>query len=97
MSQTIPNKIVRYRHRITRARRENRPDERGGGILADEMGMGKSLSMLALVTKTLKDGNDWVRHQRETAESPNAPKPSRSTLVVVSSARTCISRESDEA
>ncbi|OAQ70971.2 helicase [Pochonia chlamydosporia 170] len=75
-----------YRHRITRARRENRPDERGGGILADEMGMGKSLSMLALVTKTLKDGNDWVRHQMETAGSPNTPKPSRSTLVVVSSA-----------
>jgi hypothetical protein len=64
------------------------PDERGGGILADEMGMGKSLSILALVMKTLDDGQEWAQQQNEGVEGKKAPKYSRSTLVVVSSART---------
>ncbi|KAI1422037.1 SNF2 family N-terminal domain-containing protein [Xylaria sp. FL1777] len=74
-----------YRHRITKAKRVIQPDERGGGILADEMGMGKSLSILALITKTLDDGQEWAQQQNDSAEG-KAPKYSRSTLVVVSSA-----------
>lgn len=75
-----------YRHRITKAKRVIQPDERGGGILADEMGMGKSLSILALITKTLNDGQEWAQQQNASAEGKKAPKYSRSTLVVVSSA-----------
>ncbi|RYP37143.1 hypothetical protein DL767_003097 [Monosporascus sp. MG133] len=76
-----------YRHRITKAKRVIQPDERGGGILADEMGMGKSLSILALITKTLNNGREWAQQQNDSAEGKKAPKYSCSTLVVVSSAR----------
>lgn len=34
--------------------------ETGGGILADEMGMGKSLSILSLLARTLGSARDWV-------------------------------------
>ncbi|KAI1488686.1 SNF2 family N-terminal domain-containing protein [Biscogniauxia mediterranea] len=75
-----------YRHRITKAKRVIQPDERGGGILADEMGMGKSLSILALITKTLDDGQEWAQQQNDSVKGKKAPKYTRSTLVVVSSA-----------
>ncbi|CZR69567.1 related to helicase-like transcription factor protein [Phialocephala subalpina] len=75
-----------YRHRITKAKRVIQPDEGGGGILADEMGMGKSLSILALITKTLDEGQEWAQQQSDSAEGKKAPKYSRSTLVVVPSA-----------
>jgi SWI/SNF-related matrix-associated actin-dependent regulator of chromatin subfamily A3 len=51
------------------------------------MGMGKSLSILALITKTLDDGKEWAQQQNDSAEG-KALKHSRSTLVVVPSART---------
>ncbi|RYP44409.1 hypothetical protein DL768_009111 [Monosporascus sp. mg162] len=82
----------KYRHRITKAKRVIRPDERGGGILADEMGMGKSLSILALITKTLSNGREWAQRQNDSAEGKKAPKYSCSTLVVVSSAPHIIRR-----
>jgi hypothetical protein len=52
------------------------------------MGMGKSLSILALVTHTLDAADKWVHQQLEdTTEEDNAKhKPSRATLVVVPSA-----------
>jgi hypothetical protein len=81
---------IRYRHRITKARakQDTQPDERGGGILADEMGMGKSLSILALIAKTLDDGNEWAQQQKDGAEDKEVIKYSRATLVVVPSLRT---------
>ncbi|KAK4194237.1 putative DNA repair protein RAD5B [Triangularia verruculosa] len=85
----LPLKIngiqMQYRHRITKARAKQgtQPDERGGGILADEMGMGKSLSILALIAKTLDDSNDWAQQQNDSTEDKEALKHSRSTLVVV--------------
>jgi SWI/SNF-related matrix-associated actin-dependent regulator of chromatin subfamily A3 len=50
--------------------------------------MGKSLSILALITKTLDNGQEWAQQQNNSAEGKKAPKYSRSTLVVVPSART---------
>jgi len=77
-----------YRHVVTRAKSRIQPPETGGGILADEMGMGKSLSILALITKTLESSYDWISTQN--TESPDdshaQPKRSRATLVVVPSA-----------
>lgn len=52
------------------------------------MGMGKSLSILALIAKTLDDGNEWAQQQTDSTEDKEALKHSRSTLVVVPSART---------
>ena len=50
--------------------------------------MGKTLSILALIANTLDDGNEWAQQQNNSAEEKEALKHSRSTLVVVPSART---------
>ncbi|KAJ4313267.1 hypothetical protein N0V84_009495 [Fusarium piperis] len=70
---------------ITRKKKSKRPDEKGGGILADEMGMGKSLSILALVVKTLDQGLQWAEEKNEENKDRKSVN-SRSTLVVVSAA-----------
>jgi SWI/SNF-related matrix-associated actin-dependent regulator of chromatin subfamily A3 len=44
----------RYKHRLTKARESLRVNECRGGLLADEMGMGKSLSVLTLIVHTLE-------------------------------------------
>ncbi|KAH7255324.1 SNF2 family N-terminal domain-containing protein [Fusarium redolens] len=77
---------VQYRHRITKRRKDIRPEERGGGILADDMGMGKSLSILALIMKTLDNGQEWAEKKNAEHKSRRSLKFSRSTLVVVSAA-----------
>ncbi|KAF3076718.1 putative SWI/SNF-related matrix-associated actin-dependent regulator of chromatin [Trichoderma lentiforme] len=77
-----------YRHKITRAKVRTgiQPIERGGGILADEMGMGKTLSMLTLIVKTIDDGKEWAEQQENGAKVDETIKRSRSTLVIVPSA-----------
>ncbi|KPA38492.1 helicase transcription factor protein [Fusarium langsethiae] len=77
---------VQYRHRITKRRRDTRPEEKGGGILADDMGMGKSLSILALVMKTLDNGQEWANLKNAEHKGRKTTRFSRSTLVVVSAA-----------
>ena len=64
------------------------PEERGGGILADEMGMGKSLCLLALVLDTLEDGRKWAEEsERGDHFGSRVSKHSHSTLVIVPSER----------
>ncbi|KAI0450909.1 hypothetical protein F5B21DRAFT_489175 [Xylaria acuta] len=76
-----------YIHRVTKTRSPLRPDEKGGGILADEMGMGKSLCLLAFVLETLDEGREWARQRRsEEYHRSNIKAYSRSTLVIVPSA-----------
>jgi hypothetical protein len=53
--------------------------------LADEMGMGKSLSILALAMKTLDDGQEWADELNIGPVGKRSIKHSRSTLIVVSS------------
>ncbi|KAF5982414.1 helicase-like transcription factor [Fusarium coicis] len=77
---------VQYRHRITKRRMDIRPEEKGGGILADDMGMGKSLSILALIMKTLDNGKEWAEERNAEHKNRRSLKFSRSTLVVVSAA-----------
>lgn len=53
--------------------------------------MGKSLSILALIMKTLDDGREWVKQQENSATAEEGIlKRSRSTLVIVPSARLLI-------
>ncbi|KAG0649190.1 ATP-dependent helicase GTA, partial [Hyphodiscus hymeniophilus] len=58
-----------YLHAVTKARNRILASETGGGILADEMGMGKSLSTLALITKTLDKAYDWVVEKKASPDS----------------------------
>ncbi|CAN9434088.1 unnamed protein product [Alternaria alternata] len=78
-----------YRHAVSNARCMFKPEETGGGILADEMGMGKTLSILALVIRTLNAAHSWAT-QNETSEgeisqTPRCNRRSRATLIVASS------------
>ncbi|CAM1506220.1 Fc.00g058610.m01.CDS01 [Cosmosporella sp. VM-42] len=74
-------------HSITKTRRPSRPEEKGGGVLADEMGMGKSLSILALIIKTIEDGQEWAEKNRnETHADSEVKEYTQSTLIVVPSA-----------
>ncbi|KAF4951751.1 hypothetical protein FSARC_12822 [Fusarium sarcochroum] len=77
---------IEYRHKITKRRKDIRPEEKGGGILADDMGMGKSLSILALVMKTLDEGQEWTKQKNAEHRGRKSLKFSRSTLIVVSAA-----------
>jgi SWI/SNF-related matrix-associated actin-dependent regulator of chromatin subfamily A3 len=74
-------------HTITKTELRSAPPETGGGVLADEMGMGKSLAILSLVARTLNSASDWVHELHATPSVDlNAKKTrSRATLVVVSS------------
>jgi SWI/SNF-related matrix-associated actin-dependent regulator of chromatin subfamily A3 len=80
--------IRRYRHAVTNAESRIQHSETGGGILADEMGMGKSLSILSLITKTLDDAHSWAENQSVSLSNNVSAikRPSPATLVVVSSA-----------
>lgn len=76
-----------YHHSVTKSKSRTRPEEKGGGILADEMGMGKSLSILSLIIETLEDGQRWAETQRLVEEPRHVKAHTPSTLIVVSSAR----------
>lgn len=76
---------------MTKSRTRIEHSEIGGGILADEMGMGKTLSILALVTKTMDKAHAWVNTQpmEETETVGPTKKRVAATLVIVPSAREC--------
>lgn len=77
-------------HSITKQASPVDPGEKGGGVLADEMGMGKSLSMLSLVIRTLDYARRWADSEilREAGAAFESHKTiSRATLVIVPSAR----------
>ncbi|KAI1258396.1 SNF2 family N-terminal domain-containing protein [Xylariaceae sp. FL1019] len=48
-----------YKNIITGATQLEAPDETFGGILADMMGLGKTLSILSLVASTVDDADEW--------------------------------------
>lgn len=70
------------------------PNETGGGILADEMGMGKTLSILALVLRMLSAAHEWAMQVEAvddgTSEMRRGIHRSGATLIVASSGRTYI-------
>lgn len=77
-----------FQHKIaTKIKTMVQPPELGGGILADEMGMGKTFSTLALILSSLKRAKEWSRdHQSRLEDDLPATIPlSHATLVVVPS------------
>ncbi|RAR10299.1 dna repair and recombination protein rad5c [Stemphylium lycopersici] len=78
-----------YRHVVTKGRYMLDPIETGGGILSDEMGMGKSLSILALILKTLGTAQTWTSQHAVSGDEPLEswrPKTRvRASLIVASS------------
>ena len=67
------------------------PCETGGGILADEMGMGKTLSILALIVRTLGAARYWATEsggiEDGAQEGWRCKSRCKATLIVASSDR----------
>ncbi|KAL4944056.1 hypothetical protein BDV06DRAFT_233907 [Aspergillus oleicola] len=81
----VVNGVQAFHHVITNLQADDEPDESGGGILADEMGMGKSLTMLVLVGKTLREAHVWAEQMKRLPDAALAETPCRATLVIVPS------------
>ncbi|KAH7032710.1 SNF2 family N-terminal domain-containing protein [Microdochium trichocladiopsis] len=76
----------KYIHKISKTLASERPTERGGGVLADEMGMGKTLTMIAVIVQTLSEAHRYVVERQSSAhQSGKSNIYSHSTLVVVPS------------
>jgi len=77
-----------HRHVITNNPSPQPLSEIGGGILADEMGMGKSLSILALILRTLSEAHEWAAKDKAAVEALKFKierRRSRATLIIASS------------
>ncbi|KAK8127289.1 hypothetical protein PG984_008397 [Apiospora sp. TS-2023a] len=87
-SETLSGSLKVFVHQITGARAYAVPEERGGGVLADEMGTGKTLSTLALITRTLDAANDWLKQKQDNQSSTTKiDRHSTATLIIVPSAQ----------
>ncbi|KAI2464721.1 SNF2 family N-terminal domain-containing protein [Annulohypoxylon bovei var. microspora] len=75
-----------YHHLITEST-SDKPDDTRGGILADAMGVGKTLTMIASIVSCLKEKN-YITPVQELQVPVGIPKtlPVNSTLILVPSA-----------
>ncbi|KAK4210760.1 SNF2 family N-terminal domain-containing protein [Rhypophila decipiens] len=85
--KTTKNGQEMFIHRITKTSSPVKVEEMGGGVLSDEMGMGKSLCILALIVQTLDASHAWA-DQRKNDEhtSSKIRRHSHSSLIIVPSA-----------
>ena len=84
-----------YEHKITGSKTGTIPYETGGGILADDMGLGKSLTMLTAISRTRQAAQVFVEETclelRKPSERSKASQvPSRASLVVVPTPCKCM-------
>ncbi|KAH6659718.1 SNF2 family N-terminal domain-containing protein [Truncatella angustata] len=63
-----------YHNVITGQSYPRPPPETFGGILADMMGLGKTLSILSLITTSLDAGEEWSKLEPEQPALPPPPK-----------------------
>ena len=63
------------------------PREDFGGILGDEMGLGKSLSMLSSIFVSAEIARAFADHLTAVSHHESAKPATRATLIVVPSAR----------
>jgi SNF2 family DNA or RNA helicase len=80
-----------YQHVITGAKSPFR-DDFLGGILADDMGLGKSLAMLCAIIGSLDRASEFAGPIYHVGPPVKGPKAAKSTLIIVPSARECSSR-----
>jgi SNF2 family DNA or RNA helicase len=80
------HKKCSYEHLITGSKRQVIPNNNLGGIIFDEMGMGKSLTMLSAIVDSLTAAESFAQSGRRDLASKGFRKPaSKATLVVVPS------------
>ncbi|KIW00157.1 uncharacterized protein PV09_08333 [Verruconis gallopava] len=81
-SNLAANGKVTYYNVITGTERTSRPPLVRGGILADMMGLGKSLSMLSLVVDSKEEAIDFSKLASHAADNPSLKASSRATLLI---------------
>ena len=80
--------LISFQHVFSGAKRPQR-DEAKGGIIADDMGLGKSLVMLSTIAGSLDRAEQFVSAENQTLPSQPQPKvASRATLILAPSSRT---------
>lgn len=79
-----PNGQSMYFNVITGREERSRPQEARGGILADMMGLGKTLSILSLIVSSLKDALEWAKQDPPSAmeDGVTLRRNSKTTLLV---------------
>jgi len=78
------NGTISYQHTITGSRTKTLPDVTRGGILADTMGLGKSLTTLATILRSLDYARAWVKPQISAdVDGLGQRYPTKTTLIVV--------------
>jgi len=75
-----------FEHQITKELQCHRPDPALGGIIADVMGLGKTLTVLAAICSTLEQARQSINQLNHFVEGSHLYR-SKSTLVVVPSSR----------
>ncbi|KXG48353.1 SNF2-related protein [Penicillium griseofulvum] len=83
--ENTPNGKTQYREIITGMISEQKPEEALGGLLADMMGLGKTLSILSLITSSLSLADDWTEMAPDPVLVRRNPgiRNTRTTLLVV--------------
>ncbi|KAI1180728.1 SNF2 family N-terminal domain-containing protein [Nemania sp. FL0916] len=70
---------MQYRNVITGHIHDRKPPETFGGILADMMGLGKTLSILSLVATTLDEAHAWSMKEPVQPRAPSSKKKGHSS------------------
>ncbi|KAI2686174.1 hypothetical protein DTO012A7_1832 [Penicillium roqueforti] len=83
--ELAPNGRTQYREIITGMISGQKPEEALGGLLADMMGLGKTLSILSLITSSLGLAQEWTDMAPDPVLVRRAPgiRNTRTTLLVV--------------
>jgi hypothetical protein len=89
--------LERFKHKITNIRQARMTLKCRGGILADDMGMGKSLTLLALVLHTLEEARKFGETLQNTMLERETRGVTRATLLIAPKSSTYLSSYSSPA
>lgn len=85
LTSDTTNRAISFQHILTKSKSADCHESRGG-IIADDMGLGKSLTILSVIAKSLPDASEFVSNWNpEADEQSQVTLSSRATLVVVPS------------
>ena len=74
---------IYYQHVLTGIEWSQRPSSTQGGILADMMGLGKTLSVLSLIVDSLDDARSWSFMPPTSADEHSVEYNAQTTLLIV--------------
>jgi hypothetical protein len=80
----LPDSAGRYKHLIT-GHISGKPEDMLGGIIADGMGLGKTLTMIASVVASLPRADEFEARGAPDGSSTIRLPPVKATLVIVPS------------